>query len=711
MNKPRFVFSVTLTFVLVCLAAQAQERQFTLDQVMSAPFPSDLTAAPAGGRVAWVQNAAGVRNIWVAEPPNYKGRQLTAYNEDDGIEIGELVWTPDGQSIIFTRGGDLEGFGESPNPRSLAEEPKQQIWIVSLAGKARQLAEGHSAVVSPKGDRIAFILRRDVSWVKLDGTEKAAQLFQTKGRSNSLHWSPDGSKLAFGNNRGDHNFIGVYDTTSKSNRYLDPSVDRDSEPVWSRDGKQIAFIRVPTTREAFAFGPRRIARPWSIRVADVETGAGREVWRADDGVGSVFRNVVTDNQLIWSADNRLIFPWEKDGWTHLYSIPANAESAKPTLLTPGAFEVEHVATWVDGKEVIFSSNSGDIDRRHIWRVATAGGSPALVVTRGNGLEWAPVALSDGKSMALLHADERKPPRAAIVVGSGPPQDLAPETVPAGFPESALVEPQQVILNGADGMKIHGQLFLPRNLDSSKQHPAILFFHGGSRRQMLLGWHYMYYYRNAYAMNQFLANRGYIVLSVNYRSGIGYGMEFREALNYGATGGSEFNDVMGAGLYLRGRSDVDPKRIGLWGGSYGGYLTALGLSRASDLFAAGVDMHGVHDWNIVVRNFVPAYDPQAKPEAARLAFESSPMSSIKTWRSPVLLIHGDDDRNVPFSETVHLVEALRNQGVEFEQLIFPDEIHDFLNFSDWVRAYKASADFFDRHLKPSPGPQTSSAHLK
>lgn len=93
------------------------------------------------------------------------------------------------------------------------------------------------------------------------------------------------------------------------------------------------------------------------------------------------------------------------------------------------------------------------------------------------------------------------------------------------------------------------------------------------------------------MNQFLANRGYIVLSVNYRSGMGYGMEFREALNYGATGGSEFNDVMGAGVYLRNRSDVDPQRIGLWGGSYGGYLTAMGLSRASDLFAAGVDMHG------------------------------------------------------------------------------------------------------------------------
>jgi dipeptidyl aminopeptidase/acylaminoacyl peptidase len=693
-------FGASLSFALAnnLSLVHAQEKQFTLEQVMSAPFPSDLSAAPAGGRVAWVLNAKGVRNIWIAEPPAYKGKQITSYSEDDGLEIGELVWAPDGQSIIYTRGGDLEGFGENPNPRSRTEEPKQQIWIVSLEGKLRLLGEGHSAVVSPKGDRVAFIFKRDVSWVKTDGSEKAAQLFQTKGRSGSVHWSPDGSKLSFLSNRGDHSYVGVCDLATKSIRYLDPSVDRDAEPIWSRDSKQVAFIRVPTSREAFAFGPRRSGRPWSIRVADAETGIGREVWRADEGQGSVFRDVVADDQLVWSADDRIIFPWEKDGWTHLYSIPASSGSGKATLLTPGEFEVEHVATSQDRKEIIFSSNQGDIDRRHIWHVATAGGRPAAAVTSGNGLEWSPVAASDGKAIAFLRSAARRPDRASIIVGNGSPQDLAPETVPSEFPESSLVEPQQVIFNGADGMKIHGQLFLPRNLDASKRHAAVIFFHGGSRRQMLLGWHYMYYYRNAYAMNQFLANHGYIVLSVNYRSGIGYGMQFREALNYGATGGSEFNDVMGAGIYMRSRPDVDPQRLGLWGGSYGGYLTAMGLSRASDLFAAGVDMHGVHDWNIVIRNFVPAYDPAANPNAGRLAFESSPMSSIKTWRSPVLLIHGDDDRNVPFSETVHLVEALRNQGVEFEQLIFPDEIHDFLNFSDWLRAYHASANFFDRHLK-------------
>ena len=188
--------------------------------------------------------------------------------------------------------------------------------------------------------------------------------------------------------------------------------------------------------------------------------------------------------------------------------------------------------------------------------------------------------------------------------------------------------------------------------------------------MLLGWHPMYYYANAYALNQYLANSGYIVLSVNYRSGIGYGLDFREALHYGASGGSEYNDVQGAGVYLRSRSDVDPARIGAWGGSYGGYLVAMALARASDLFQRGVDFHGVHDWATEMNIPVTAPDYQ-------VAFESSPMDFVDGWRSPVLLIQGDDDPNVQFNQTVMLADALRKKKVHVEELILPDEIHDFL----------------------------------
>jgi len=684
--------------VLVPLIAGslAAQQPFTLEQVTSAPFPENLVASATGGKVAWQLNARGVRNLWVAAPPDYRGRQLTTYTEDDGQAIDQVQWTPDGQSLIYVRGGDFDMGRDVPNPRSYIAGAEQVIWMVSSEGGApRLLAEGHSPAVSPKGDRMAFIQKDQIWMALLEGGEKPTQAVHSRGRAESLRWSPDGTKLAFVSSRGDHSFIGVFDPTSNVVHYLDPGVDRDREPAWSADSQRTAFIRAPAAYETF--GPKRTGEPWSIRIADVKTGRGTAVWKAAQGRGSVFHAVVARDQLMW-AGKHLVFPWERTGWVHLYSLEVSSASVlgTPLDLTPGEFEVEHVTVAPNGRELVYSSNQADIDRRHLWKVAVdrLGATP---VTSGEGIEWSPAVTSDGKAIALFRSGAQQPARAAIIVDSAAPKDLAPDAIPADFPADKLVTPQAVMISAADGMQIHGQLFLPQAVRAGERRPAVVFFHGGSRRQMLLGWHYMYYYNNAYAMNQYLANRGFIVLSVNYRSGIGYGLDFREALNYGARGASEFNDVVGAGLYLRGRPDVDPARIGLWGGSYGGYLTALGLARASDLFAAGVDFHGVHDWNEVIGNFTPSYDPEKQQEAARIAFESSPLADVKTWRSPVLLIHGDDDRNVPFTETVRLAEALRKQNVEFEELIFPDEVHDFLMHAHWLAAYHASEDFLRRKL--------------
>jgi dipeptidyl aminopeptidase/acylaminoacyl peptidase len=692
------------------LALSASPARFSLEQVMSAPFPSDLTAAPKSGAVAWVLDQHGARNVWAAEAPTYSGRQLTNYRDDDGQEIAELTWTPDGRSIVFVRGGDFETHRDNPNPASLPQGVEQAIWIVPLSGGApRKIAGGSDPAISPTGDRIAF-LRKDEIWsVTLDANAQPAQLIHSKGQASQLRWSPDGSKLAYVSTRGDHSFIAVYNVGAQSINYLDPSVDRDSQPVWSLDGKQIAFIRVPAS--PLAWGAHRSASPpWSIRIADPDSGNGRELWHASDGPGSVFHAMTADSQLFWGAGDRIVFPWESTGWLHLYSISTHGDVPTP-LNAPGDFEIEHVSLSADRRTVLFSSNQNDTDRRHLWRVSVLGENLAPLTPTGAlntgalntgalnkdaGIEWSPVEISDGSAIAMLRSDARNPARASIKIGNGDVRDLAPNSVPADFPASSLIVPQPVILSAADGLRLHGQLFLPAGANPNQQHPAVIFFHGGSRRQMLLGWHYMDYYNNSYAMNQYLASLGYIVLAVNYRSGIGYGLNFREALNYGATGASEFNDVLGAGLYLRGRTDVDPKRIGLWGGSYGGYLTALGLARASELFAAGVDFHGVHDWSAELTSDGITLDAAY----TRLAFESSPLASVSTWRSPVLLIHGDDDRNVPFHQTVALVEALRKQGVEFQELIFPDEIHGFLTEKRWLQAYHAAADFLGAHLLPT-----------
>jgi dipeptidyl aminopeptidase/acylaminoacyl peptidase len=725
---------VALALAMVFSASANAQQRFSIQDALSAPFPSDLVGARSGDRVAWIQNDRGSRNIWVAEGPSFSGRQLTAYQGDDGQELSGLQFTWDGDFVLYVRGGAENRGGESPNPTSEPDAMERGIWSVAFAGGApRKIAGGSGAVVSPDGRTAALARGSQVMTVPLgdDGDEppEPKRLFTIRGRAVDMAWSPDGTRLAFASARGDHAFVGVYDMESRKVTYMDPSVDQDRAPVWSPAGDRIAFLRAPNRGDALPFQAMRSAHPWSIRVGDPSTGRSREVWRAEEGAGSVFRQVSAQQQLMWGAGDRLVFPWEGDGWTHLYSVSAAGGMATSvggmatsvggmatsvggmatsvggmatsvggmaTSLTPGAFEVQFVSMTPDGAALVFSSGQDDIDRQHLWRVSVAGGGAELL-TPGTGIEWGPVQTESG-AVVFLASGGTVPAHAEVVDGAGGQRRwLARASFPSDYPSADMVEPEQVVFSASDGMRIHGQLFRPRDMDEGERRPAMIFFHGGSRRQMLLGFHHRGYYHNAYAFNQYLVNKGYIVLAVNYRSGIGYGMEFREALNYGAQGASEYNDVNGAGLYLGGRDDVDPDRIGLWGGSYGGYLTALGLARASDMFAAGVDLHGVHDWNAVVGNFVPGYDATARSDFAKLAFESSPMAYLDGWKSPVLLIHGDDDRNVPFSESVDLAEALRDRGVDFQQLIFPDEVHGFLLYRSWLRAYGAADGFLEERL--------------
>lgn len=711
-RRTRRVFLSALLTAAVCVAIPQAQQPVTLEALLSAPFPSEIVAAPTGEHVAWVLNARGSRNVWVASTPNFSARQVTAYSGDDGQDITALTWSRDGRTVLYVRGGGANRAGELPNPAITATPAEQAIWAVDVGAAAlkpasstpRKLANGTSPTVSSTG-QVVYLSRGQVWTTNLAGTAKAEQLFTIRGGAGSLRWSPNGSQLAFVSARGTHSFIGVYDVAANSLRYLDPSIDLDGNPSWSPDGTRLVHTRIPATGEIFMFAPRREALPWSIRLVEVASGKGSELWKAEPGPGSVFQGVNTPEQLIWAAGDRIVFPWERDGWIHLYSLPVGGGAA--TLLTPGEFEVEHVALSPDRASLFYSSNqriqrdifdettadNDDLDRRHIWRVPVDGRARAANLTGGRGAEWMPAPI-DSTAVAYIASSGQIP--AHVGIHQRNTQTRFTEEITKNLPVGDLVEPRRVTITATDGMAIPAQLFLPRDLKPGEKRPAVLFFHGGSRRQMLLAWHYLSYYHNTYAMNQYLASRGYIVLSVNYRSGTGYGLEFREALNYGATGASEFQDVLGAGLYMKSRPDVDPDRIGVYGGSYGGYLTAHALARASDLFAAGVDIHGVHDWNVGIRTFMPDYNPG--PEIERRNFLSSPLNFMAGWKSPVLLIHGDDDRNVSFAETVTLAEALRKQGVTFESLVIADEVHGFLRYESWRQVFQATSDFFDRHLR-------------
>ena len=708
MTPTRLLASIIGTVLLTSPAAYA--AGFTLEQILSAPFASDIVAAPSGRAFAWVSYARGRRNVWLAAARASDGRfeshPLTRYTTDDGLEIADIAFLPRHDELLYVLGGDIEYPDKpAPNPAQLPTEVVQQLYLVDFRGHAPvRLAEGHAPIASPDGERVVFLHQGKVFTIAPRKGAKPEQLFSTRGVIDSLRFSPDGKQLAFVCTRVDHSFVGVYAFADHSLRWIDASFSFDVEPRWSPEGTRVAFLRIPSTHDEVGLIAHRNGFPWSIRVASLADAAVSEIYRAPEGAGSVFHPMSSDQQLFWAGKDQLIFPAENDGWLHFYAVPARGGPAR--LLTPGGFEIEYASASADGSRIVYAANAGDIDRRHLWRLEISTGR-IEPLTPGVGIETQPVLLADGTTIAFLRADARVPAHAAVLAPGTPSVDLTAEGVPPEFPAAELVEPHAVDLPPRAGVSAHGVLFLPAAQGANDRHAAVIFMHGGPIRQMLVGWHYMDYYSNAYAFNQYLASRGYVVLALNYRAGIGYGLDFREADNIGANGASEYNDLLAAADWLRARADVDPARLGLWGGSYGGYMTALGLARNSDLFRAGVDLHGVHDWHhwtlSTVRNNEPLYDLDASPAVLSRALAASPMSSVASWRSPVLIVHGDDDHNVAFSESVRLAEALRTHGVEYQELVLPDEIHGFLRHASWLRVYGRTADFLDAKVRASAPP--------
>ncbi len=608
--------------------------------------------------------------------------------------------SPDGRSVLFVRDGQI-----------------YRVAVGTGAAAGSHVAEG--------GREKPFIV--------------------ANGTNGNPRWSPDGTKIAFISDRVDHSFVGVYDVRSRKVSFLAPSVDRDTSPTWSQDGKRIAFIRRPglpfgqqaqagtggignppgpaynpnaagrggrggaqmapgmgrgrgETGQAGQAGSQANAAAFKVPglmqatfkggyttsfwVADVASGEAREFWHVPPD--AVVFNAV--NSIQWAGDV-VLFTAEPEEWLRFYAVKVSGDTTAPVAITPNDGLIEGVAFTslsADGRTLYYCNNLGDIERRHIWKVPTSGGEP-VQLTRGEEIETYPVPLPSGR-VAVLSAGATRPQSVGIVPAAGGQAKIIFPTLPKDFPTSAHVVPQNIITKAEDGLEIHNQLFLPKDIRSGEKRPAIIFVHGGPVRQMLLGYHYMHFYHIAYAVNQWLASQGYVVMSVNYRSGIGYGKSFRMAPNRGAAGNSEYQDVVAGAKYLQSRPDVDPKRVGIWGLSYGGLLTAQALARNSDIFVCGVDMAGVHLYTNVL-------DPE------NVAYKSSSISAVDKWKSPVLLFQGDDDRNVAFTQMTGLVQLLRARDVYYELVVFPDDVHEPLLHERYLYEFHRMDAFLKKFLTP------------
>jgi dipeptidyl aminopeptidase/acylaminoacyl peptidase len=425
---------------------------------------------------------------------------------------------------------------------------------------------------------------------------------------------------------------------------------------------------------------------------DLASGQSKTVWASrEEALGEPQDG---DTVLRWAGDDRLVFSSENDGFLRLYSVAAAGGEAK--ALTPTGCEVAETEA-VGASSVAVIDNCKDIEQREMSLIDVRTGAKTPLPQPGD-IVLADAAASETGYMAFAGANADSPALLRIMDMKTHKLVLDETAADYGYTTRfATPEPKSVTYKAADGFLVHAQLFEPA---TKGPHPALVYVHGGPSRQMFPSFHYMGYYSNDYAANRKLAERGYVVLSINYRTGIGYGRAYREPEGRVWRGASEYRDVLAGGKWLQARGEVDPARIGIWGGSYGGLQTGQALARNSDIFKAGVALHGVYDWSwpsTKSGHLNPSVFFGAPADQKALALDSSPLGHVATWKSPVLFIHGDHDMNVDVLETVDLARKLQDQGVEVQTIIFPGEAHDFVRHSAWTRIWTATTAFFDSHL--------------
>lgn len=703
----------------LCLAgiAAAQPPAFSLDDAMAAhatrALRSDaLTPLPGGRHLAWIDNG----QVYVASAPQWLPRKLTL--PASALAPVALHPSTDGHSLIVASGDVLATFAEYPR------RDRRQWWLLDISnGSARLLLEADAVpqgapVFAPDGRSFAVSDGRMLHRYRLTDARLTPQplLLQDSQHMPSigvgqLAWSPDGARLAFVSRRkAGQSYIGIVDVDTRAYRYLDPGIFRDLAPAWSPDGRSLAFVRSTGnwTRE-YRFSPAREASPWSLLQADAATGAVRTVWRADTGTGSVFKPYAVGTwydtspddhpQLRWTDDGHLLFPWEKSGWLRVYSVPVQGGTA--TALTPDGGEVTWPSLSDDQRSLVYASNQGDLPRMHLWRVARDGSAPQAL-TRGIGVQHSPRLLADGV-IAYIGNDNGDVPNGRIVRrADGSEQRLTPD---AGWLEShrsllaQFVTPEVVTLRASDGVASHHMVSTPRTPPPAGGYPVIVASKGGPIGRVSPG------NGVSSALGQYAVSHGYVFVEINYRGGEGFGLDYRLPERRGATGSSELLDLEAVAKYLHQRRDVDRKRVAIMGGSYGGHMVGLALTRLPQYFAAGAHLSGVGDWVVELKKDQEDGWASAPPDFIRLserlkiedlAYASSSTATLEAWRAPTLFTMGESDTSGHMESIIDLGERLLAQGVHVEFHVAPEAGHS----GERARPSAKVFEFFERVMPPT-----------
>jgi dipeptidyl aminopeptidase/acylaminoacyl peptidase len=700
-------------------AAEQAAARLTIENLIDIKHPSNPSWSPDGKLVLFTWDRAGISNLYVsdgASPP----RAITSY---DNGGVGGAFWA-DAQTVLFARGGDLyrvNAQGGSP----------AAVWTTPAAETNIALA--------PDGTRVAFVRASRSNGAELIvrslADQKEAVIARDANSINAVSWSPDGRHVAYAagassiRHEQTPEYSGakiIYTITERTpaQAFVVPSTggpSTGSEPSRAkpRGGKAVAIgtpggggVRWLDTSHVVFDRTSPDFKKRTNYVADITTGATRI---AREDTDEKFWSITGDAGagLLPSPDGKwLAVVSDRDGWDHIYVMPAErsrgADGGEAVQITKGKFEAWRPTWSPDSTRLAFDANEPDRPGTRHLGIATINGNPAsasiVMITSGRGTNIAPQWSPDGTRVVYQHTDpQNSADLFTIEAKPGATPVRLTDSMPAGIDKSMLVAPEFVHYPGPDGQPVPGWLYVPKRLDKSRKHPAIVWILGDGVNQNYDGWHVQRNYAVYSSVHQYLLQQGYVVFMPDYRGSIGYGKAWRQGV-YMDVGGNDAKDAWMAANYLKTLNYVDMDRVGVWGLSYGGFFTLIAVTDQPKLFRAGVDVAGVVDYAMYYED--PYHGgwtasrigtPEQNP---KVYAQASPISNIGRLQRPLLILHGTADVNVPYLHSVRLIDEVlaKGKGGLVDFMVYPGEFHYFTRAQVLRDAWQRVDRFFAKHLK-------------
>lgn len=680
------------------VAEQAPRGSITIDRIADIKYPTEQTWSPDGKTIAFLWDAAGKQDLFMVRTGE-KPVALTDFPVNTATlrsDIGHFEWVSPEQ-ILFSKEGSL--------------------WTVSTSSRKPSRFPGFEGVAnfSISGDKtqIAFVRKGQVWVASLQWKTERQLTHLTEGMTvNGVSFSPDQQYVSFNASHSEDvaeplpyngDRVRVYRSTSWDSRIGIVSVYTPAgEPLWIRTSGGGGGQGMGGTQ--WVSGPAIVRQEFSpdrktreVVVTSATTGESHILWKDHD---PAYWTPTGGARTVASPDGKWIeFVSDRSGWPHIYVIPADATSeSQARQLSKGNFGDGYAAWSANSKLLAYAhSKDGDQMERFISVADVTTGKIEPIVTAG-GVNFDPSFSPDGSKLIYSRTAPEHPLEVYTVdARSGATPTRLTDSLPPEINVSDLTAPVAVSYpSRADGKPVPATLIVSKSLDRTKKHPAIIWAHGSGSDQNYLGWH-PGAYRMYYAMHQYLAQQGYVILTPDYRGSSGYSRDWAVG-DYMDMGGGETKDMAAGADYLKTLPYVDPDRIGIWGLSYGGFMTLQAITTTPTLFRCAIDVAGVGDWATwnpgaytVGRLGTPITNPDGY-------FSSAPVKHLDKVQRPLLILQGTNDTNVPFWETLTVIDQLEKLGKPFEMAIYPGEIHFFRRAYVLRDAWKRSEDFFDRYLK-------------